>query len=71
MPKKRQTAEDVIHKLREADVLLAQGVAKHIRSDNGPEIIAKNLRPWLTRLGTRTMYITLGSPRGERRLRLV
>jgi len=25
MPKKRYTAEDVIHKLREADVLLAQG----------------------------------------------
>jgi len=27
MPKKRYTAEDVIHKLREADVLLAQGTA--------------------------------------------
>lgn len=25
MPKKRYTAEDIIHKLREADVLLAQG----------------------------------------------
>jgi putative transposase len=35
MPKKRYTAEDVIHKLREADVLLAQGssvaqVCKHL-----------------------------------------
>lgn len=35
MPKKRYTAEDIIHKLREADVLLAQGssivqVCKHL-----------------------------------------
>lgn len=26
MPKKRYTAEDIIHKLREADVLLSQGM---------------------------------------------
>ena len=35
MPKKRYTAEDIIHKLREGDVLIAQGktiaeVCKHI-----------------------------------------
>jgi hypothetical protein len=27
MPKKRYNAEDIIHKIREADVLLSQGVS--------------------------------------------
>ena len=45
-----------------ADLMLVHGVPDHIRSDNGPEMIAKNLRRWLERLGTRTMYITPGSP---------
>ena len=44
-----------------ADLMLVHGVPEHIRSDNGPEMIAKNLRLWLARLGTKTMYITPGS----------
>jgi transposase InsO family protein len=38
------------------------GIPEHIRSDNGPEMIAKNLRRWLARLGTKAIYITPGSP---------
>ena len=33
-----------------------------IRSDYGPEMLAKRLRQWLARLGTKTVYITPGSP---------
>ena len=45
-----------------ADLMLVHGVPEHIRSDNGAEMIAKNLRRWLERIGTKTMYITPGSP---------
>lgn len=45
-----------------ADLMTVHGIPEHIRSDNGPEMIAKNLRRWLARLGTRTVYITPGSP---------
>jgi transposase InsO family protein len=45
-----------------ADVMLWHGIPEYIRSDNGPEFIAKELRQWLTRLGTRTLYIEPGSP---------
>ena len=38
------------------------GIPEHIRSDNGPEMIATNLRRWLARLGTKAIYITPGSP---------
>ena len=38
------------------------GIPEHIRSDNGPEMVAKVLRRWLKRLGTETIYITPGSP---------
>jgi putative transposase len=45
-----------------ADVMLARGIPEHIRSDNGPEFIAKELRKWLGNLGTKTLYIEPGSP---------
>ena len=35
---------------------------EHIRSDNGPEMVAKQLQQWLVRLGTKAVYITPGSP---------
>lgn len=57
---RRIRATDVIDIF--ADVMQARGVPEHIRSDNGPEMIAKNLRRWLARLGTKTLYITPGSP---------
>ena len=45
-----------------ADVMLLKGVPEHIRSDNGPEFVAKELRKWLGSVGTGTLYIEPGSP---------
>jgi transposase InsO family protein len=57
---RRIRSNDVIDLL--ADVMQTRGVPEHLRSDNGPEMVAKNLRRWLGKLGTRTVYITPGSP---------
>ncbi|MGA8766687.1 MAG: IS3 family transposase [Candidatus Acidiferrales bacterium] len=45
-----------------ADVMLFRGIPENIRSDNGPEFVAKELREWLARIGTGTLYIEPGSP---------
>jgi putative transposase len=45
-----------------ADVMLWRGIPENIRSDNGPEFVAKELRKWLGNLGTGTLYIEPGSP---------
>ncbi len=52
-----------------ADVMVLKGVPEHLRSDNGPEFVAKDLRQWLTDTGAKTLYIEPGSPLGERLLR--
>lgn len=92
MPKKRFSSEEIIHKLREAEVLIDEfthrclalhvarqirsndvidlladvmqehGVPDHLRSDNGPEMVAKNLRRWLKAVGSKTLYIEPGRP---------
>jgi putative transposase len=45
-----------------ADTMLFEGLPTYVRSDNGPEMVAKVLREWLTGLGTRNLYIEPGSP---------
>jgi putative transposase len=45
-----------------ADVMVWKGVPEHIRSDNGPEFVAKDLRKWLADTGAKTLYIEPGSP---------
>ena len=45
-----------------ADLMERHGVPRYIRSDNGPEMIAKVLWRWLKRLGTETIYLPPGSP---------
>jgi len=45
-----------------ADVMVIKGVPEHIRSDNGPEFVAHDLRTWLGKTGAKTMYIEPGSP---------
>jgi putative transposase len=45
-----------------ADVMLLRGVPENIRSDNGPEFVAEELRKWLAKVGTGTLYIEPGSP---------
>src|SRR4051794_3386539 len=37
-------------------------VPGHIRSDNGPEFVAKAVQEWITAVGAKTAYITPGSP---------
>ncbi|HEY5212638.1 MAG TPA: IS3 family transposase [Acidobacteriaceae bacterium] len=45
-----------------ADVMAMKGVPEHLRSDNGPEFVAKDLRKWLAKTGAKTLYIEPGSP---------
>ena len=45
-----------------ADAMLFEGTPQYIRSDNGPEMVAKVLRQWLAGLGTKSLYIEPGSP---------
>jgi transposase InsO family protein len=40
----------------------SRSVPTHIRSDNGPEFIAKAVQAWITAVGAQTAYITPGSP---------
>lgn len=53
-------AEQVMHVL--ADVFLSHGVPDNLRSDNGPEFVARALKKWLAGLGVQTQYIEPGSP---------
>ena len=45
------------------DAMLVNGSLVHIRSDNGPEMVAEVLRERLTGLGTMNLSIESGSPR--------
>ena len=39
-----------------------RGVPEHIRSDNGPEFVAKGIRRWLVQAGVSTLFIAKSSP---------
>ncbi len=58
--KRRITSQDVIERLFELFIL--RGIPEHIRSDNGPEFTAKEVRKWLARLDVKTLFIEPGSP---------
>jgi putative transposase len=45
-----------------ADVMVMKSVPEHLRSDNGPEFVARDLRQWLHNIGAKTLYIEPGSP---------
>ncbi len=53
-------ADQVLEAL--AELFLANGVPDYIRSDNGAEFTAKEVRKWLAQVGVKTAYITPGSP---------
>jgi putative transposase len=59
-PRRRLNSRHVIEVV--ADAMLEHGIPEHIRSDNGPEFVAKPLRKWLADIGTQTLYIEPGSP---------
>ncbi|MGC1859663.1 MAG: IS3 family transposase [Methylocystis sp.] len=51
---------DVINVL--TDLFILRGVPEHIRSDNGPEFVAKAVQEWIAAVGAKTADITPGSP---------
>jgi putative transposase len=57
---RRMRAVDVIDVL--SQVILIRGAPKYMRSDNGPEFIAKAMRDFLARANVGTLYIEPGSP---------
>jgi len=59
-PRRRLNSGNVIEVL--ADAMIKHGIPEHIRSDNGPEFVAKELRKWLANTETNTLYIEPGSP---------
>jgi putative transposase len=50
-------AQDVL-----SDLFILRGVPGHIRSDNGPEFVAKAVQGWIAAVGAETAYIAPGSP---------
>lgn len=54
------TSEGVIDTL--AELFAMRGVPQCIRSDNGPEFIAKAIQEWTEQLDIETLYIAPGSP---------
>ena len=57
---RRLKSIDVIDIL--SDLFILRGVPGHIRSDNGPEFVAKAVQKWITAVGAKTAYTTPGSP---------
>ena len=53
-------AIDVIDVL--SDLFILRGIPAHIRSDNGPEFVAKAVQEWIAAVGAKTAYIERGSP---------
>lgn len=54
------TGADVVAELRR--LVAERGAPEHLRSDNGPEFIAQQVRDWLQRERIATLYIEPGSP---------
>ena len=54
------TSENVINVL--AELFQTRGFPEFIRSDNGSEFIAGNIRKWLANVDVKTLYIEPGSP---------
>jgi len=57
---RRLRSIDVIDVL--SDLSILRGVPGHVRSDNGPEFVAKAVQEWIGAVGAKTAYITPGSP---------
>ncbi len=57
---RKLNSTDVIDVL--SDLFTLRGVPGYIRSDNGPEFIAKAVQDWIMAVGAKTAYIAPGSP---------
>ena len=58
--KRKLNSTEVINSL--TDLFILRGVPAYIRSDNGPEFIAEDVRDWVKAVGAKTAYIETGSP---------
>ena len=58
--KRRLNSTDVIDAL--TDLFILRGPPTFVRSDNGPEFVAKDVRGWIEAVGARTAFIEPGSP---------
>jgi putative transposase len=54
------TSEELIDTV--AELLAMLSVPENLRSDNGPEFVAKKLRAWLAQVGVTTRYVEPASP---------
>ena len=57
---RRIRSQDVIFVL--AELFIKHGIPEHIRSDNGPEFVAKKLMKWFKTLKVNPLFIEPGSP---------
>jgi transposase InsO family protein len=57
---RKLSSVDVVDVL--SDLFILRGIPGHVRSDNGPEFVAKAVREWIATVGARTAYIEPGSP---------
>ena len=57
---RKLNSTDVIDVL--SDLFIMRGVPGHVRSDNGPEFVAKAVQDWIGAVGAKTAYIEPGSP---------
>jgi putative transposase len=60
VPRRSWRNNDVIELL--TDLMLTRGIPEYMRSDNGSEFTAKQIRKWLSGAGSITSYIEPGSP---------
>jgi putative transposase len=58
--KRKLNSTDVIDAL--TDLFILRGPPAFVRSDNGPEFVAKDVRGWIEAVGAKTAFIEPGSP---------
>lgn len=58
--RRKMNSKNVIEVL--GNLFLEKGTPAHIRSDNGPAFVAKELKKWIMKLGVQPLYIEPGSP---------
>jgi len=58
--KRKLNSTDVIDAL--TDLIILRGPPAFVRSDNGPEFVAKDVRAWIAAVGAKTAFIEPGSP---------
>jgi transposase InsO family protein len=57
---RRLNSVDVVDVL--SDLFILRGIPGHLRSDNGPEFVAKTVRTWIAAVGAKAAYTEPGSP---------